>query len=57
MAVLLDFRTMFLRFPDFSAKSVWPRRILAALTLESGTPFRSGSSSLLIDKRNQPMHC
>jgi hypothetical protein len=57
VTVLLDFGTMFFRFPNFSPKGARTRRILTTLTLESGTPLRSGPSSLLVDKRNQPMNC
>jgi hypothetical protein len=48
---------MFLRFPDFSSKSAWPRRTLPALTLQDGTAFRSNPASPLVDKLNEPMDC
>jgi hypothetical protein len=57
VTVLLNFGTMFLRFPDFSSKSAWPRRTSPAPTLQGGTPFRSNPASPLVDKLNEPMNC
>jgi hypothetical protein len=56
VTVPLDFRTVFLRFPDFSLKRARARRTLAALPLQGGTPLRSNPSLPLLDKRNQPMN-